>query len=225
MAFEIEESKMTTTSNLQTRLADWIKSPSTWISLAALLISVITFYLVYLDAGTMVIYPAEQVAIQIRPDSSFILTVPTVLYNTASSGKWKTIKDITVTARIRDRDGTPHTTRLGWVSTSRFMSKLDFEKNYPTEAQADVVEYFVYESKKVPFSISGKQTTFKLLNFTSRPIADLAAPFLMDIVVETITMEGENYRSPAVSYSIPERDFQISQQSGVFRWISQRPDQ
>jgi hypothetical protein len=224
MAFAIEEPKMTTINNLQTRLADWIKTPSTWISLAAFFISVATFYWVYLDAGTLAIYPAEQIAIKIEPDSSFLLTVPAVLYNTSSSSKWKTVKDVNVIAKINGREGTTQTTQLGWMTTSRFMSKLDFEKNYPTKAQADVDEYFVYESKKVPFSISGKQTTFKLFDFRSRPIAGLSAPLIMDVVVEVVTMEGERYRSSVVSYGVPERDIQISQQSGVFRWISQRPD-
>ena len=139
-----------------------LKQPSTWTSLAAILVSLFTFYSTNLDNGAIQIYLPEQVFVQFGSNSNFCFRVPVVLYNTAPQNKWKTVREMSINARLSGESAPPN---HNWNTLLRFVSKYEFEINYPELAQKNASDYAVYDSRVVPISISGKESASKLVDF------------------------------------------------------------
>lgn len=105
------------------------------------------------------------------------------------------------------------------------MSVLEFEKLYPERKQPGVGDYFVYESRKIPFSVSGGQAVSKIFQFkSSNHISSFSAPFTVDIILEATTMESEQFRSLEREnenrYFSSEKDVKIINEGKEHRWVS-----
>jgi len=142
----------------------WIRQASTWISLSATIFSLLALYLVHFDKGKLEIELPMSVGILLRGDTPGNLLIPVVFYNTGALRTTQLVRDITVTLSPIEDDGlTNQSLYYEWYENHKFMGKLEFERLYPDKKE-NVQDYFVYESRDVPFNIKGGESDYKLLH-------------------------------------------------------------
>ena len=249
---------MTKMTRLKTQFLGWIKKPNSWFSIAALVTSLITFYLVHWRSGSIQVYPADNIALLMQNGSIAVLDVPVVFLNTGSTETWKIIKDIKVKAKVYDEDRGVEELEFNWTATNRFLSAKEYERTYsPTKQDAaptkqdgtptikdvtptikdgsvqesdgqkasdsNVVDYFVYESRKIPFGVSGRETVYKLCEFIPlRGVSGSPGPFTIEIILEAITAEGDKYKSSSGAYRVSREDAEASARLRIYSWVGRQ---
>jgi hypothetical protein len=204
-------------------LSKWIKEPSTWFSLVAFLTSLITFYFNWPRTASLQVYLPDKVPIQFFGRSNALLNVllPIYIYNTGSPGNTAIVKKATARIRFLPGNGTGEDIGFTWDSTGRLVTASEYKAKNPDEkSQEGVPDYFVEESRDIPFAISWKETAFKYFHFfQEKPITDLTPPVALEVSVALTTMDGKTYRLGGLRYGLSEADLADSINKKVFKWI------
>ena len=196
------------------------------LSMVALAVSGANFYLSNIAKGELRIFMPDQIAVLAGEDRLLLqVSVPAVIYNTGAPNNWKSIENLTVAAQIKD-DSRMTDAILQWKTTSRMLSKLDFEKQYPESKNVSAEDYLVYESRKLPFSISGRQTVNRIYDFVpGKPaIPILKGHFLIEMRVDVTTVDKVIYPSKHAVYCLAAKNVELSAQSHTYQWASRVPD-
>ncbi len=204
------------------RVRNWFKKPETWFSIFSLVVSLITFYYLQFYSGDISIYLSHDVSILYSPNSSMEFVIPAVLYNSGSPDTWKPVDVINVRAQgISDNE-----TMFNWTDTQRFISGIDCQKELNISGVADC---FVYESRKVPFVVQGKQTVTKLYHFrNSTPVHNTSASLNVTITFEVakekqfklwglLGLENIPYSSTK-RYCFSEKAINDTIKNGSYQW-------
>jgi hypothetical protein len=164
-------------------LREWLQQPNSWLSLSAAVLSVITFYLVQANPGTLEVVLPANVGLRLRADGLELL-VPMTLTNTGAARNHRHI--ITMVAFLRQKE--KPIASLRWESEWTFLGYLEFNRKYPGHKEGEHEDYIDYVSRVVPFVLVGGQSLTKLIKFTNRAgevNKNLFNQFELKVVVKT----------------------------------------
>ena len=146
----------------------WLRSPSNWISLAAVIISAITFFLVYANPGKILVIPSDTVGIALYK-GYFSLAAPLTFTNT---GAPRTVQHIIkVTAKVDAKTSTGEkTAEMYWLFERAFVGRREYLAKYPelkteSDHDPDDMDYFNFENRTAPFALFGGTSESKVLQF------------------------------------------------------------
>lgn len=220
-----DEHKEEVVKSKRNNILNWLQKPESVFSLFAFFLALSAFFSINLIPGEIEIYPPEQVAVSFQQNYSR-LVIPIVLYNSASPERWwgtpwKTIKDMNVSVTINTENRSKENINFNWEGTKFIMGEYEFEKNYPERIKngSNFNDHFLYEMRKMPFSIEGKQTVSKLFYFTSRKNIS-ENNITIDILLKVITTDNITY-SFRNQYNVSKQDFESMRQRESYRWVSE----
>lgn len=140
--------------------SNWFRLPGSWLSLLAIIISLITFYILNIRSGTLEVQLPEDVGIKLNVDSTVDVLVPAVFYNTGSPRSQRIVTSIKSTLT----DNLNQKISLYWTDTQDFIGAAEFESKYPDKISPGVKDYIIYKSRSVPFIVPGGDSEFKILH-------------------------------------------------------------
>jgi hypothetical protein len=173
----------------------WSRDPTSWLSVIATLVSIITFVLVYAWPGELKVVLPVQVGLKTE-GGQLKLLLPVTFTNTGAPSIRRHI--VTLRAELHDREQ-PHIQPvvLRWESEWRFVGVLEFNKKYLDQADPGVEDYIEYVSRAVPFAIAGGQSTSKVMFLKQRPgaVGDSGfRSFELNVIAKT---EGKQFTQAA----------------------------
>jgi len=164
-------------------LREWLQQPNSWLSLSAVVLSIITFYLVQANPGTLEIVLPANVGLRLSADGLELL-VPMTLTNTGAPRNHRHIISMVAFLQQKEKQVVP----LRWESEWTFLGYLEFNRKYPGHKEGEHEDYIDYVSRAVPFVLVGGQSLTKLTKFTNRAGAvnkNLFNHFELRVVVKT----------------------------------------
>lgn len=214
---------MTTDNRKENTVLSWIKNPASWIAVASLLVSLITFYIINLRSGDIQVKLTDEISIRIYQKDgkdSFSLLIPAVFRHTGAPSGRQLITNIGATLRMQSDDGTANQQiSCQWKSLYRFVGKYSFEKQYPERAQEYAEDYIEYESRKLPFNLSGGDVVLKVLGLEPDPDASVAiVPANIELCIEVAT-EGTSLRSCKGRYRLSKKIIEKAKSDGLYEWL------
>jgi hypothetical protein len=142
---------------------EWLQQPNSWLSLSAAILSIITFYLVQANPGTLEVVLPANVGLRLRGDGLELL-VPMTLTNTGAPRNHRHVITMVAFLQQKEKPVVP----LRWESEWTFLGYLEFNRKYPGHKEGEHQDYIDYVSRAVPFVLVGGQSLTKLIKFTSR---------------------------------------------------------
>lgn len=144
----------------------WFKQPSSWLSLAAAVVSVSTFFLVYANPGRLQIILPEEVGLAFNRDSTLTLYVPVTLSNSGAPRTSRhVVKMVAVVEDASPADGVSGHHTLWWRFEHVFVGKDAYLLKYPDKAGVGTRDYLDYRGRTFPFAISGGMSIGKIVEF------------------------------------------------------------
>jgi hypothetical protein len=148
-------------------LVEWLRKPESWLSVAALVISGLTFYFLYAKPGDLQIFIADEVGLRLQGDSTLFLVLPVTMVNTGAAKKARVVQGISsiMTKQPAGADNISYAAR--WRVEYTFLGKDQYLQKYPTKASEAVdpriADFLDYNGRAVPFTIPGGSSTSKVL--------------------------------------------------------------
>lgn len=197
----------------------WVKNPASWIAVASLLVTLISFYILNLRDGDIKVQLLEQIAIRVYPQDgkdSFTLIVPAVFRHTGAASRRELVTSIDATLRVEPEDGAANQQIIcHWKYLYRFVGKYSFEKQYPDKAQ-NAEDYVEYESRNLPFNLSGGDVTLKVLGLEPDPSATIV-PANIELCIK-VTQERTSLPS-CNRYRLPKNIIEEAKSDGLYKWL------
>lgn len=175
---------------------NWFRQPGSWLSIFAIIISLITFYILNISKGTLEVQLPEDVGIKLNIDSTVDVLVPVVFYNTGSPKSQRVVTSInsTLTDNINQKIS------LFWTDTQEFIGAAEFESKYPDKVSPGVKDYIIYKSRSVPFIVPGGDSDFKILHLVPEKLKITIKEFSSFELTLVVKTNDENFTVKA-SYS------------------------
>lgn len=204
----------------------WIKEPATWFALVSFVVSMVTFYLVYVDEGTLKpLFPPE-IAVILTPEETKppLLLVPMTFHFTGAPARQEVITQVNAAVTLTPENGsTSQTLFYAWRRTYRLIGKFEFERLYPERRDPDAEDYIEYESRNVPFTLKGDEVSFKLLELEPEADPDPSfsvVPAHLEVCLDISTIK-RNFKECQAQYYLSAIAIADARAMGRYQWISQ----
>lgn len=139
----------------QSNFSTWFKQPSSWLSIIATLISLITFFLIYEYKGKLIVTLPDRIGI--CASGNIAIIVPLAITNT---GAPRTVRHIIrITANITDiapLNDKPTKVSVRWRMECKFVPRPGF---------SHLNDSIGYINRVVPFAVPGGTSAEKVFNF------------------------------------------------------------
>jgi hypothetical protein len=199
----------------------WTGFVSMTISLFAFMVSGMTFYLLYLDRGTIEVSLNNTMAVYFEDGAPWTFTVYAILYNTGSPHKTIAIEDVKLKLDLNRENEILAT----WSETMELLPETEYVRLYGRkrlpEAHYGYPDYFVTTtSKPLPFTLPGRESVSKWFRLRSvESIDDALAPLYVEAILEVKTISGKLYRSNKRVYYINSEDIAKGKQTKTNWWV------
>jgi len=190
---------------------EWLKNPSSWISLSACIISLLTFFLVYADKGRIKILLPYSVGIGISSETNDLdIVVPATFSNTGAPRTMRHI--LLITGHVSSLDESVHLDNgpLWWTYENKFVGEEEFFRRYPTKKNdGDKRDYIVYEGRAIPFTLKGDESITKIMELEMPGTHPDVVPgeFKIELILHT---ESGNVRE-SKAYKCPHGNLQLGE--------------
>ena len=184
-------------------MGDWLKNPSSWLSVIAAVISVATFVLVHADPGDIKVVLPDNVGVK-HVDGELLLLVPVTLTNTGAPRTVRHISSMTAHLNEDRKDrGNANTVALRWRTIFTLLGRAEYALKYRIEDKSSLKDqdFLDYDSRANPFALYGGNSTQKTVEFRSRKGAfpgKTIASFTLTVV--GATNDGREFPSIATYY-------------------------
>src|SRR5208282_345117 len=194
---------------------EWLKNPSSWISLSAAIISAISFWLVYLDTGAIKVLLPHRIGIGISIGSwDLDILVPATFYNTGAPPTRRDIERITGRLHSLDKsvplDGT-----VEWTYEDKFVGHDEFFRTYPTKKDTGDPDYVEYQGRATSFSLRGNESSTKIMELEMARTHIAVAPSEFQIEVILHTTERAEFKDTS-TYECPKN--KLTEPIGEATW-------
>jgi len=197
---------MATSTNWQSVL-EWLKNPSSLISLSAAVLSLITFFLVYVDKGEIEVLLPQNLGIGISADTGNMDILVSATYsNTGAPRTRRHILHITGIVQSLDK-AAPIDGEYKWTYEQRFIGKDEYLKKYPDKKDEGHRDYLDYVSRAIPFTLKGGESTAKTIELErpQKTTSLLPSKLRINLVVHT---DSGTYKSSS-TYVCPSTPLSV----------------
>ena len=134
-------------------LRKWFRQPSSWLSLVAVVVSFLSYYMVYEFPGKLIIHLPDRVGVHLEGERVF-LVYPITFINTGSSRMHRQI--LRLTSVLTSAGETVPFATIRWA----------YEKKYVAAGpNATTLDNLVYENRASPFDLPGGTSVTRIYDF------------------------------------------------------------
>jgi hypothetical protein len=163
-------------------LRTWLTEPASWLSLSAIVISALTFFLTYAYKGELTLILPDRIGVVGKP--GLAVAMPLVFTNSGAARTHRHVVETTADLTFKPlSESQPRTLPLLWEYELEFISTLEFRHRYPEavvegkktsddqktpEGQKTPEDQIVYTNRAFPFHLAGGTSVVKVYRFTPR---------------------------------------------------------
>ncbi|ABQ25937.1 hypothetical protein [Geotalea uraniireducens] len=187
---------MATESNMQS-LFQWLKNPSSILSLIATILSITTFIFVYVDKGKIEILLPHNLGIGITSNTkNFDILVSAAYSNTGAPRTRHHIQHITASIKSLGKT-TPLDGEYKWTYEQRFVGADEYLSKHKERKDEGLRDYLDYVSRAVPFTLKGGESTAKTIELEGAKGTDLLLPSRLQLKL-TVHANTGSYVASAI---------------------------
>jgi hypothetical protein len=187
---------MATASNIQS-FYQWLKNPSSILSLIASILSIITFIFVYVDKGKIEILLPHNLGIGISANTkNFDFLVSAAYSNTGAPRTRHHIQHITASIKSLGK-ATALDGKYNWTYEQRFVGADEYLSKHRDKKDEGLRDYLEYVSRAIPFTLKGGESTAKTIELEGAKSVDLLLPPRLQLEL-TVHANTGSYTTSAI---------------------------
>lgn len=179
------------TTRTRGKFGKWIREPASWLSVIAMVVSVVTLYLVHLNPGSVVVVLGREVGASLDGPT---LYVPMTFTNTSASRITRHVASVTAVV-TPGRAGAERSFQFQWRREAGFVGAEQYAQIDADYDPGDSRDVYVYAGRAFPFALNGGASESKVLelDLVSQSDGEQAefAPDRFDLQVNVETLGGE----------------------------------